>query len=105
MIKDNIRYLWVDCVCLNQGDEREMAIEIPKMYEYYKSARRCYILMEMDEVWMPQDIIDNLKFLDHILSHMGGAALASEAMLTHNVTNRLAQWANAEWCFLWKPRL
>lgn len=51
MIKNQIQYLWVDCVCLNQDDEREMAIEVLKMYEYYKRARKCYILMDMDEVW------------------------------------------------------
>jgi hypothetical protein len=99
MIKDDVQYLWVDCVCLNQDDEKEMSVEIPKMYEYYKSARKCYILMDMDEVWNPQDIVDNLKFIDHILSHMGGAALASEAMLTENLTNRLSTWANTKWTF------
>jgi hypothetical protein len=99
MIKDNVQYLWVDCVCLNQDDEKEMSVEIPKMYKYYKSARKCYILMDMDEVWNPQDIVDNLKFLDHILSHMGEAALASEAMLTENLTNRLSTWANTNWTF------
>jgi hypothetical protein len=28
-----------------------MSVEVPKIYEYYKSARKCYILMDMDEVW------------------------------------------------------
>jgi hypothetical protein len=30
----NIQYLWVDCVCLNQEDDKEMAAEVMKMYEY-----------------------------------------------------------------------
>jgi len=29
-----IQYLWVDCVCLNQEDDKEMAAEVMKMYEY-----------------------------------------------------------------------
>jgi hypothetical protein len=44
--------------------------------------------------------VDNLKFIDHILSHIGKAALASEAMLTENLTNRLSTWANTNWTFL-----
>ncbi|TVY78330.1 hypothetical protein LSUE1_G006695 [Lachnellula suecica] len=99
MIKENVQYLWVDCVCLNQDDKEEMSNEIPKMYQYYKSARKCYILMDMDEVWNPQEIVDNLKFIDHILSHMRGAALASEAFLSANLTNRLASWASTKWNF------
>lgn len=54
----------------------------------------------MPEVWNPQDIVDDLKFLDHVLSHMGGAALASEALgLTENVTRRLSSWVSKEWTF------
>lgn len=34
MIAANIQFLWVDCVCLNQEDEKEMALEVLKMYEY-----------------------------------------------------------------------
>lgn len=39
------------------------------IYIYYKSAQKCYSLMEMDVVWEPQEIVDNLKFIDHLLSH------------------------------------
>jgi hypothetical protein len=95
----NLEYLWVDCVCLNQEDGKEMSVETAKMYQYYKSARKCYILMEMEEEWYPQEIVDNLKFIDHVLAYMRGAALASEAKLTENLTNRLSMWANAEWKF------
>ncbi|CZT13120.1 uncharacterized protein RAG0_16705 [Rhynchosporium agropyri] len=99
MIQDNIQYLWVDCICLAQDDEREMSSEIPKMYQYYKVARKCYILMDMEEVWNPQDIVDNLKFVDHILANMGGASMASEAFLTGKLTDILSQWATANWKF------
>lgn len=46
MIDADVQYLWADCVCINQEDEKEKAVEIPKMYQYYKSARKCYILMD-----------------------------------------------------------
>ena len=95
MVLANIQYLWVDCVCINQIDSAEKAAEIARMYEYYKSARTCHILVDMEEVWNPQDIVDDLKFVDHVLSHMRGASLASEAVsLTQNLMNKLAMWAN-----------
>ena len=100
MISSGVQYLWVDCLCINQTDVKEKSAEISKMYEYYKSARKCHILIDMPEVWYPQDIVDDLKFLDHILSHMGGAALASEAMgLTENLVRRLSTWATKKWTF------
>jgi hypothetical protein len=96
----DVQYMWADCVCINQTDEAEKSAEIPKMYQYYKNARMCHVLLGLREVWNPQEIVDNLKFLDHILSHMGGAALASEAMgLSENFKKRLLMWANAEWTF------
>lgn len=102
MIEAKIQFLWVDCICINQTDETEKSVEISKMFEYYKTACKCHILMDMTEVWNPQEIVDNLKFIDHVLSYMGGAALASEAIgLTQNLVNRLSFWANEKkWCFL-----
>ncbi|KAI6082399.1 heterokaryon incompatibility protein-domain-containing protein [Hypoxylon rubiginosum] len=100
MVTSGTQYLWADCVCINQADEREKAFEIARMYEYYKSARRCHILIDMVEVWNPQDIVDDLKFVDHMLFHIGSAALASEARLTENLNKRLWMWANdKEWAF------
>ena len=101
MVEADISYLWVDCICINQTNIREKSAEISKMYEYYKSAHKCHILMDMPEVWNPQEIMDNLKFIDHVLSYMGGAALASEAIgLTPNLINCLLLWANEkEWNF------
>lgn len=71
----------------------------------YKSARQCYILMEMNVVWNPQAIIDNLKFIDHILFHMGGAALATEANLSQNLTQHLSLWGNTDWAFRLDPSI
>ncbi|EPE30129.1 hypothetical protein GLAREA_12852 [Glarea lozoyensis ATCC 20868] len=99
MIEDNIQLLWVDCVCINQTDSREKLIELPKMYDYYKCAYKCYVLMDMIEVWDPQTIVDNLQFVNHVLTHMGGAALASEAMLPPSLVQRLDMWAKADWNF------
>ena len=102
MVSSGVQHMWVDCVCINQADASEKSAEISKMYEYYRNARKCHILIDLPEVWNPQDIVDNLKFIDHILTHMGGAALASEARLTENLANRLLMWANKEgkeWTF------
>ncbi|ROT37704.1 hypothetical protein SODALDRAFT_334834 [Sodiomyces alkalinus F11] len=92
--------LWVDCVCIHQTDRAEMAAEMANMYHYYKRARRCHILIDMDEVWDPDEIGKDLRFIDHILTHMGGAALAAEATrLTENMTRRLSEWAHRTWLF------
>jgi len=102
MVTSGVQYLWADCVCINQVNLTGKSIEISKMYEYYKTASKCHILIGMPKVWNPQEIVDNLQLLDHVLSHMGGAALASEARLTQNVTNRLSMWAEKEgkeWTF------
>ncbi|KAI9172579.1 hypothetical protein HJFPF1_02085 [Paramyrothecium foliicola] len=100
MIRSEVQYLWVDCVCLNQANQVEKDTEIAKMFQYYKYARRCHILVDMTEVWNPQDIVNDLKFLDHVLTHMRGAALASEAVgLTENMIGRLSAWSEANWSF------
>lgn len=100
MAHSGVRYLWVDCVCINQNDEHEKAVEMARMYEYYKTADTCHILVDMPEVWDPQGIVDDLKFVDHVVAHMQGAALASEAQgLTQNVLKRLAAWAESPWSF------
>ena len=92
--------LWVDCVCIHRTDQAEMAAEMANMYHYYKSARRCHILIDMDEVWNPDEIGNDLQFIDHILTHMGGAALAAEATrLTENMTRYLSEWAHRPWLF------
>ncbi|KAK6840136.1 hypothetical protein PG987_006002 [Apiospora arundinis] len=100
MVAADIAYLWADSVCINQSAPAEKAGEIAKMYEYYKSARRCHVLLDMDDVWDPQGIVDDLRFLGHVLSYIGGAALATEARLGDNLTRRLAAWADDEpWAF------
>ncbi|CEJ90867.1 hypothetical protein VHEMI06620 [[Torrubiella] hemipterigena] len=101
MAKANIHYLWVDCLCINQSDDDEVATEVAKMFEYYKSAEQCHILLEMNEVWNPRQIGDDLNFIGHVLSYMVGTSLTSEAVgLTTNVINRLSAWADArEWRF------
>lgn len=98
--ESTMQFLWADCVCIDQGNEQEKAIEIAKMYEYYRQARKCHILIDMDEVWKPSDIVDNLKFLNDILLYMGGATLASEARLTGNLISQLARWEKDKpWSF------
>jgi hypothetical protein len=101
MSRSEVRpFMWVDCLCINQSDKTEKSFEISKMYEYYKSARQCHILIDMPKLWDQQKIVDDLKFVDHILSNMVGASLASETKLSENVISRLSKWAtDAEWAF------
>lgn len=100
MISSGAKYLWCDCICINQDDKDEQAVEMAKMFEYYKTARKCHILLNVQHVWNPSEIVESLKFIGHILSHMGGAALASDAGLSENLTKRLADWANEhDWAF------
>ncbi|EUC47787.1 hypothetical protein COCMIDRAFT_3267 [Bipolaris oryzae ATCC 44560] len=100
MIKENIQYLWADCVCIKQTSPADQAIELSRMFEYYKSAERCHILLDMPVVWDPQQIVDDLKFLDHVRSHMKGSALAAGAPgLMPDQRTRLQEWADATWAF------
>ncbi|RAR13782.1 hypothetical protein DDE83_002819 [Stemphylium lycopersici] len=100
MIEQDIRHLWADCVCINQNDSADKAVEVAKMFEYYKGADRCHILLDMPTVWEPQYIVDNLKFLDHILSHMEGSALASGAPgILMEERKRLQEWVGKDWAF------
>jgi hypothetical protein len=99
MMTAEIQYLWVDCICINQADPIEQSIELDKMYDYYKSASNCFVLLDMVEVWDPQMIVNNLSFIDHVLSNMCGAAIASETRLTPNILYDLAAWADTTWTF------
>ncbi|PNP45699.1 hypothetical protein TGAMA5MH_02924 [Trichoderma gamsii] len=100
MVQGGIEYIWADCVCINQSDDAEKAREVPKMYEYYRSARKCHILLEIDEVWDPQKTVANLGFVGHIMSQTSGEAITSEAKMTQNMVASLSEWANtAPWAF------
>lgn len=99
MIHAAIPYMWVDCVCINQNNETEKAAEIAKMYEYYKQADRCHILIDMDQVWNPRQILKDLRYLNHILVTMTGASLASASHLGQDINNFLANWETVEWTF------
>ncbi|KAL4902194.1 hypothetical protein BDW74DRAFT_181044 [Aspergillus multicolor] len=143
MDEADIEYLWTDCVCFDQENQAEKSAEVARMYEYYKSAETCHIIINMDEfggandddedvdidleeedeededanepgaaggpfsapstihnpVWDPQTIVDDLKFLDHILHHMVGAARATDALLSPNVIRQLSDWSAAPWLF------
>jgi len=100
MIAEDIQYLWVDCVCIIQNSEADKAIEVSKMFEYYKNAQRCHVLLDMDVIWNPQEIVDNLKFVDHILVHMEGSSLAAGAPgIMPEQKKRLQDWEKEDWTF------
>lgn len=100
MVAANVEYLWVDCVCIKQDDEQEKSTEVTRMGDYYRAALTCHVLMDMPEVWDPQQIVSNLKFVDHVLGHMSEATLAAQAPgLTPEMRAYLEQWADAQWTF------
>ncbi|KAH7303937.1 heterokaryon incompatibility protein-domain-containing protein [Stachybotrys elegans] len=101
MLQAGIQYLWVDSLCLDQNNEEETDQRITKIHQYYRNARRCHIMLGMSEAWHPQTIVDNLKYLDHVLFNLQGNSLASEAPgLTSYVINRLLEWENGKrWVF------
>jgi hypothetical protein len=100
MIAADVEYLWVDCICIRQDDENEKDGEVPKMFEYYKAAQTCHILMNMAAVWDPKEMVHELKFVDHVMYHMGGSSLSSEAPnLSKGTVDRLQHWTSAPWVF------
>ncbi|KAI0147684.1 hypothetical protein GGR57DRAFT_476355 [Xylariaceae sp. FL1272] len=101
MVAQEIQYMWADCVCISEANKREQAAEIAKRDDYYRAAKRCYILVDMPEIFYPQQVVDNLKFLDHVLSLIPEAAMASDSVeLTEKTASRLWIWANEiPWAF------
>lgn len=96
----SVEYLWVDCICIRQDDNEEKAGEVPKMFEYYKAAQTCHVLMKMPAVWDPKEMVQELKYVDHVMYHMGGSSVSSEAPnLSKGTVDRLKYWANADWRF------
>ena len=99
MLHAKITYLWADCVCINQADDVEMTGELENMYYYYTQAARCHILLDMEETWDPHGIVDDLRFVDHIMSRMGGAAVAAGAGLGVEMFGRMKTWGDKGWEF------
>lgn len=95
-----VTYLWVDSLCINQNDSGEVNVEMSKMHDYYTNAVKCHILLDMAEAWDPHGIVRDLRFVNHILEHMGGATLAEAGKLNHDLTARLREWAGSDdWRF------
>ncbi|KAI0520971.1 heterokaryon incompatibility protein-domain-containing protein [Xylaria bambusicola] len=94
----DVDFMWVDSLCINKADKQQEAEELAKMFQYYKQARNCYLMMDMPELFDPQQISDDLKLLDHITSNIGGASLLVETMrLSPNLEERLQGWAKKPW--------
>ncbi|KAK7439981.1 hypothetical protein VKT23_017234 [Stygiomarasmius scandens] len=43
--KDNIRYIWIDTCCIEQGNHDDVAANITSMYAYYQNAEVCYVYL------------------------------------------------------------
>ncbi|KAK7455207.1 hypothetical protein VKT23_011082 [Stygiomarasmius scandens] len=44
-LQDDIRFIWVDTCCINQGDPNDIAMNITSMYAYYQNAEVCYVYL------------------------------------------------------------
>ncbi|KAJ8125942.1 hypothetical protein O1611_g7696 [Lasiodiplodia mahajangana] len=97
MRRQGIQYLWVDSICIDKTNKSHEAEELSKMFEYYKHAGNCYLLIDMPALFDPNKIASDLKLLDHILSNIGGASLVSDAMrLSRELDERRRRWAEDE---------
>ncbi|KAF1989062.1 hypothetical protein K402DRAFT_445052 [Aulographum hederae CBS 113979] len=96
---DDIKYLWCDALCINQQDPEEQSREIARMYEYYKNARVCHILMDMIEPWDPQDIVEKFSQVDQVIWALGRVTRASEMSLEPNLRQFLREWGAKKWVF------
>jgi Heterokaryon incompatibility protein (HET) len=102
MIKDSIEFLWVDCVCIDQDNKDEKFGELARMFEYYQNASKCHILLDVDDLWEPQEVIDGLKFVDHTLTNTQCSELIAEShgRLSRDVIDGLSKWADQKpWTF------
>jgi len=45
-----IRYIWIDTVCINKQDGRELSAAINSMFKWYHSATVCYVYF-FDVIW------------------------------------------------------
>ena len=65
LLKDrcpSYRPLWIDAICLNQDDDEEKAVQVPRMGEIYRAATRTV-------VWLGEDVDDSgmaLTFLEEL---------------------------------------
>ncbi|KAI1178963.1 heterokaryon incompatibility protein-domain-containing protein [Nemania sp. FL0916] len=97
MLRNGVQYMWVDSLCINKEDKHHEAEELSRMFEYYKNARNCYLLIDMPALFDPHRIASDLKLLDHILSNIGGASMVSDAMrLSPELKERHRRWAEEE---------
>ncbi|KAJ2989650.1 hypothetical protein NUW58_g3364 [Xylaria curta] len=97
MLHQGVKYLWADCVCLNKTDRQQEGEEIAKMFQYYKNARNCYLMIDMPVRFDTLQITEDLKLLDHILSNVGGASMVSDTkQLSPKLEKRRKEWAEGK---------
>ncbi|KAI0803780.1 heterokaryon incompatibility protein-domain-containing protein [Xylaria sp. FL0064] len=98
MCYKNVEYMWIDSLCINKNDKQQEAQKLSMMFQYYKNAKNCYILLDMPRLFDPNQIAMDLKLLDHIISNIGGASMVIDTMkLSSNLEHRLMQWAKKPW--------
>ncbi|KAF2964125.1 hypothetical protein GQX73_g9450 [Xylaria multiplex] len=77
-----LEYMWADSICMNDADDQQKGEEIPKMFQYYKQAQNCYLLMDMPELF------DNNQIADDLVDTM---------KLSSQLEERLLAWARKPW--------
>src|ERR1043166_6415688 len=59
-----LNYLWVDQLCMNQEDQHEKSLEVPKMGKYYDNASLTLINMNAELGDLSNiDLVDALKLI------------------------------------------
>lgn len=55
-----VRHLWIDTVCINKGDSRELSSALNSMFNWYHNAAVCYVYL-YDVTWNEADDLDGSR--------------------------------------------
>jgi hypothetical protein len=93
--RDEPQYLWVDAICLNQADDEEKSLQIPRMGDIYHHARLVH-------VWLGDDNTGNAA---RLFAFLRACALVPEDYATPTIENvirglTISIFGSAEWSHL-----
>jgi hypothetical protein len=64
VLRDNLKYFWVDTCCIDKPNSTELSQSINSMFRWYENAERCYVFLSdvttrdrkgaMNQEWLPQ---------------------------------------------------
>lgn len=72
-----IEWLWADMLCIDQSNDKDKIIEIPKMGDYYKNATSCLMYIPAVNLHMIKSILNKISTIDddEELSNIGNILL------------------------------